>query len=354
MLEKKNLIILVLVALVFLSSGCSLGTFTGTSQTQPEEEKLAEFEGIGILNFDLKTGYTGNRINPGAQAFISLAIRNNALGDNAKNVIASIQNVDNIIDCQGNKWDPKVNRSREDVPDCEGNNFYTLNHNLRVNQQGISKIRPGEEIQFLYQTEIPSKEELAGISQEREIHYTLSYDYSKHMTYSVKAMSSEEFISRRRQKEEGVDVSHQYTSTAGAVEIEPDLPEPITYNLQGESPEYDLILRIKNKGKGLPTPGKNASLVVSFNKTTLNALEPGKYGWVKLEDGEGYIKYEKELTSSDIILENTKRFRFELDEEYLSSLQENIVPLTSFSFNFDLNYSYMRRGSETLQVIPIE
>lgn len=378
--KSKLALILILIGLTFFSSGC-LNLLGAQRSQKPQEKKLNEFQGLGVLEFNLKTGYSADRVTPGAQVFTVLSIRNHALGDKARNVIASIQNVDNIIDCQGNLWPAHVKRSScldnttfepdgcgdyekggckgtkgcKWVPKCVGNNFYTLNPNLSVNQQGIKKIRPNEEVQFLYLTEIPSREDLRGISQERDIHYTIEYDYSKHMSYLVRAMSSTEFVSRKRQQEEGVQVSHDFSSTPGALQVKPRLPEPITYNLEGKSPTYNLVLEFKNKGGGLPVEGQNATFIMYFNSSILKAVEHKGYGWNSLSEGDdGYARYGVNLTSSDLILGKTKRFRFEITDNYLEVLQRNKVPLTSFKFDFDMNYSYMRQGKRTLQVIPIE
>ncbi len=97
------------LSLIIILAGC---TATGPSKT---ESKLKSNEGVGALEFRVGT----TTLLPAGQEYVELVIRNNALGDDAKNIVVSLDNVApfKIVEC-GGAYEPNTYRAQ-----CPNNDY---------------------------------------------------------------------------------------------------------------------------------------------------------------------------------------------------------------------------------------
>jgi len=252
---------------VLLITGC---TTTGGST---QETKIADTEGIGILEFRAIV----NNMLAETYNYVLLSVRNNAGGNNAKNIKASLDNVEpfTIYECN---VEHKPSTPRASV--C--NQFFD-DFQVPYRSHNVNQMIPDEELQFFWNIKAPSNKEIVEMSYDQTIYYTLSYDYTSTVTQTIIGISQEEYLERSR--EGPVTLSGQTISSPGEVKLESKTQQPLIYSEGSELPlDFTLEFEVKNTGAGIPTPGTRLLVAVKKGDLTEIGNGAGAFGWTKYRE----------------------------------------------------------------------
>lgn len=282
-----------LVAFIF-------GCIGGGGDDFVNETKLEENEGLGIIG-TLKV----DKLNPGLDGYLSLTVRNNLGGQSASRVHLKLDNVMpfEIFDCGG-----YVSGSELDIKRiCPGS--FDLDPDLPYTVHGLSKMFPGEEVEFFWRLRAPSAGDIANIALKHKLYYVLEYDYKTTFTQNIIFMEQEE-VFRRRQSGETYEVEGDAATGAGALRISGTTQQPIVF-FSGTSsdcrstPEkcsfsFPLRYAVENKGVGLPL----SDVIILFELPKIQKfIEPTSdafdiYGWQTFNDSwDGKIET---ITGNDV------------------------------------------------------
>ncbi len=333
---------------LLLIAGC-------VSDQKPVETKIDSTTAIGVLDFRaIVTKMLTNDYN-----YILLSIRNNAGGSNARNIIASLENVDpfTLYECQS--------EHKASALGTRCNDFFD-DTNLAYNTHKVEKMMPDEEIQFLWNIKSPSNEEIVDMVYDHTIYYTLTYDYTTTVTLTVAGMSQSEYLARS--KEGPVTLHGQTISTPGELRIESTTQQPIIYNEGSDAPlSFSLNFKLHNNGDGVVTPGSNIIIGVKLDPLVSKSDSASDFGWVNYD---GNIVYEildafqeidyPELTSTvksgmawiNISAEQLVSGDYSLTLPVELSTQNIYEPEKTLTFNVYIYYNYMKEGSTKISVYP--
>jgi len=161
-------------------------------------------------------------------------------------------------------------------------------------------------------------------------------------------MSQEEIVNRRS-KGEDWRVSGDFYVSSGALTIYPKTTQPLIFPVSGVSPNYNFMFSIKNVGDGMIS-GKNDIVVEVILPDGLTINSEENENWIS----EGGNKYKMVLNAYDLAAERTFYIPILIDEQELSSLQSQQIPLKSYQFYIYVNYTYSLMGATSVRVVPIE
>ncbi len=328
------------------------------SNQKPVETKIDSTTAIGVLDFRaIVTKMLTNDYN-----YVLLSIRNNAGGNNARNIIASLENVNpfTIYECQSehkaNDLGTRCNEFFDDV-------------NLPYNTHRVEKMMPDEEIQFLWNIKSPSNEEIVNMVYDHTIYYTLTYDYTTTVTLTVAGMSQSEYLARS--KEGPVTLHGQTISSPGELRIESTTQQPIIYNEGSDAPlSFSLNFKLHNNGNGVVTPGSYVIIGVKLDPLVSKSDSASDFGWLdyyvsndsfsRLIDNAFLIIDYPELTStvkSEMVWIKIPAEQLVSDDYSLTlpvelNTQNIYEPEKTLTFNVYIYYNYMKEGSTTISVYP--
>jgi hypothetical protein len=289
---RKEIFVFGIMFLLVLALGC-----TGSGDIAINETKLEANEGLGIVG-SIKI----DELNPGLDGYVSLTVRNNVGGEDARDIYVSLDNVKpfKIVECAGSNL-PNTERSA----DCVG--IYNLDNSLPYRSHGTTKMFPGEEAEFYWRLQAPSADEISDISLKHPLYYDLEYGYKTSLTQNIIFMSQQELL-RRRQSGEEYQVSGEAKNSNGELRINGNTQQPILYFFSGSATEqnfaFSLQYHVENIGKGIP----RSDVVMLFELPPTggiipdNSTQEGKvvmenYGWHKWNEWDGQIDF---ITSKDI------------------------------------------------------
>lgn len=335
---KKWITILFAFSLVLLLSGCAGGA------KAPEEEKLYAWQGIGIISFGPQGGRIGT---PASQTYLRMIIRNNAAGMEAKDVLATIDNVApfKIRDESGAYHSPDELRSTSESPLFDDVDKYYSQHFIR-------NIYSDEEMELTWLVRAPTTPELAGNVYTHKLYATVQYNYSIGSSVNIIAISQDE-VARRRNAGEEWEIRGETTNTAGDLKIDTSFTtQPIIFS-KGASPEYYLKFIIKNVGEqneGMPSGKVNVTVVypsgVWVNKPV---AEGSDYGWDSVDLAENVAN--RLVDATGIILGKAYILPFEIRE--IDSLNSGGVSQKTYTFFVKIDYTYLISTETEIELQPI-
>ncbi|PIN99632.1 hypothetical protein COT72_05125 [archaeon CG10_big_fil_rev_8_21_14_0_10_43_11] len=377
----KTSIVVLIAATLFLSGCSALGAGAQTSSTQ-SESKLSAFQGIGVLSFIP----IQEQLLPGGQSYVELTIRNNALGQVAKNIVITLDHIHpfSLLDCTGSEiplesisvsnQDYLVSYQDEQVAcdkvygrcdpldsDC-GFFLYDNDSRVALNQHGLLELFTGDEYDFIWGVKAPEVGAIKGIYYKQDLYYIVEYDYGVNGFYNLIAMSNTE-AQRRRDVGESLNVPIDEQNSAGPIDVVFE-DEQVFFDVLGSQIVQNFIFTIENKGTGVLSEGTDAR-VVSRIPDELDVQSSCANWWdghlVQNEDGtyrteEGCANKDilyRDITSQDFFGSLEFFVPFKINEQTLTLLRDNNIPLTTFTFFVDMNYTYSIEGSTTLQVRPL-
>ncbi|HDQ59782.1 MAG TPA: hypothetical protein ENN30_01165 [Candidatus Woesearchaeota archaeon] len=272
----KKIAILLFVPLFFLafSFGC-IGTRIGN------ETKLEVTQGVGVVG-SLKIA----ELYPGLDGFVSITVRNNLGGENAREVYVSLDNVApfKIIECGGAQ---EPDTFRTSIPNCRGEE--SLDHKLTFRQRGVPRFLPGEELEFFWRIRAPTQKEISDISLKHPLYYDIEYSYWTNFHQNMIFMSLDEQL-RRQQAKEDIYISGASGMGAGEIRLSGRTTQPVIYQFsypQGEQePEYNFAVRydVKNMGSGYPL--SDIVFIIVYPNEMQNTPDITEtYGWYELNEG---------------------------------------------------------------------
>jgi hypothetical protein len=345
---KKNILLgIALIFLIFIS-GC-----TDTSSTT--ETKLQSYQGLGILSFTMGVaGSSRPEITVGSQDRINLLIRNNAEGETARNIVATIDNLApfGVIDCRGNIYEPS--QSRPETDDCS-NPLLSDDDEITYSQHRLSNLFKNDEFELVWAVKAPTGPQTGQMTYEHTLYATLEYDYTVDSSISLIALSQDE-VNRRRNEGEEYLVSGKTINSAGDIKLDTSYTnQPLIYpSTQGStSPEFYLRFRADNQGTGLP----NGNVAVRVFIPPEIAIEESKvssseYDWyIKQDDENEYL--EKTLSANEVVLGKTLTIPFKIGQEELDSINQNAIGEKTYNMFVEMDYHYIITSEIVVRIIPL-
>ncbi len=385
---KKN-IVLMLSLLVFLS-GCSALGGGQVSTTATSESKLNVFDGVGVLSFLP----IQELVLPDGQSYLELTIRNNAEGQTAKNIVVTLDNIEpfNLLDCVGNpipfedfgkKHSEYTTKYKEQIVTCDkvyarcesndddcGFFLYDADEIVNVTQHGLKELFTGDEYDFIWGFKAPAVGTIKGIYYKQDLYYVVEFDYGTNGYYNLVAMSNTE-AQRRRDSGETLTISTAQDTSAGPIRLVFD-SQQVFFDVVGGQIVQNFIFGIENRGSGVLSENKKATLIArvpselvvqtnckdwwDYSVATETACQ--KVGGALNEAGyctacSASNVLVKELDSSDLVGRRDVYIPFRINDNVMQVLRDNNIPLSTYTFFAEVNYTYAIDGSTTLQVRPI-
>ena len=253
---------------------------------------------------------------------------------------------------------------------CEEEIFlFDKDRELRVTEHGINYLFTGDEYDFMWGIKAPDDPTISGIYYKQNIYYTIHYDYSSENYFSVVAMSDEE-VNRRRETGESLKVESSGSSTAGPLEVS-QVQVPVYFQSVGGSLEHTFVFNVVNRGEGslAKTVNKNNTLIVTIPEG-LEVTDNCKKWWdeVKCEDFE-FLECEDTIPCYDlakdyrILIKRIKpeelvgtfnlQVPFKINPTELAFLRENNIPLKTYLFKVEMNYTYSLEGFTSIHTKPL-
>jgi len=258
---------------LLLITGCTLPF----GETQAEETKISVTDGIGVLEYQAVV----NKMLSDTYNYILLSVRNNAGGSNAKNIEASLENVEpfSVYECS-------QEHGPSDVREIICNQFFE-DSGKPYKTHKVNQMRPNEELQFFWNIKAPTDGEIVGMSFNHDVYYTLEYDYTSTVTQTIVTLSQQEYL---QQSQEGpVTLSGQTISSPGEIKLESRIQQPLIF-VEGEgTTEFNLEFEVSNEGSGIPKPGSTVLIAVKKDPL-INVLSP------TIAAGNGWTKYNTPIT----------------------------------------------------------
>lgn len=374
----KKIILIGIVFAVFLS-GC---LFPAEKKGEVEEAVLEMFEGLGVLAFDPQF----KEVTSGSQFYVALVLRNNALGEDAKNIYVGLENVEpfKVLDCKGNKRRSDELRLNLTDSKCyfptgeettlehccylDGINItldmcclkqrgdeishlydpeFDLDAYLTYKQHGMTKMYSGGERVFYWLIESPVSPKIADISYEHYFYYFINYDYFVTAAYPVTILSQEE---ETRLRMEGETAPTLLPSTSsGDIKIDFSKTQNPQLYLKYGTTKYTLLFYYSNLGKGVPVGTTNLVINLPKNASDYPLVEipneARRLGW---ECGE--LKCELDIETNQILDNTIFELPFTLRHEELGRLRRNNLPYETYIFFFNASYTYSLDGKTFIKV----
>jgi len=312
---KDKVIIFMTLVTMILVLGC-----TGT-QYSANETKLDINSGLGVVG-NIKI----DELNPGLSGYVSLTVRNNLGGHEAKDVKVTLDNVRpfKILEC-GKIMDPTDIRPTG----CAG--VLEKDEGLPVKERRTDKLLPGQEIDVYWMLKAPTQEEISNIGLRHPIYYNVEYSYVTDFHENIFMMSQQEQI-RRKQAGEPLTLSGESGMTAGELRFSGSTQQPIVYFFSqkpgsgNEAPfEFALSYLIENKGQGLPL--SDLAIILEYPEGINVSSQTSTYGWKKLDELKG-IQCNSGIESKEAML----------CEEVIDDILKNSFPGNkSISFQYNIS-----------------
>lgn len=298
---------------IILLSGCV------SRPVATEEVKISKTTGIGVLDF----GVVVQEMVADTYNYIILSIRNNAEGNNAKDIRASLDNVEpfTIYECN---LEHEPTDLRVDV--C--NQFFD-DYDVPYRSHKINEMIPDEEIQFFWNVKAPTDSEIVDMGLEHTVYYTLEYNYTSTVTQTIAAISQEEYL--ELSKEGPVSLSGQTISSPGELKLESNTQQPLIFSEGSEVPlDFTLEFDITNTGDGVPMPGTR--ILVAVKKGDLTEYGENLRGWTaygKDMSCETLSDY-PDLYSQECDTGHTSYSPGTIDKQFLTNWFDEVFPYIEF------------------------
>jgi hypothetical protein len=278
--------------------------------------------------------------------------------------------------------------------------LYDMDAGLSVIEHGISRLFEGDEYEFYWGIIAPSNAEISGIYYKQDIFYNIQYDYTVENYFNLVAMSSQEF-ERRRDMGESTIVETDSTVTAGPIGVSQEA-QMIEFPSTGQSSlEYSFVVNIANQGEGALSNDKDSvvqitlpegievtencktwwegdvaeverggwclaglcfcNFIYGFRTKTNNCDTTGTCTCSKQvpvdckatanSDSGGYML--KTLTAKELAGGYNLQVPFKLDPDEIKYLRENFIPIKTYTFKVEMDYTYNLEDSTSVHTRPI-
>lgn len=349
-MQRMKKIVFLLIG-VLLLSGC-------IREETTTETKITKTQGIGVLEYRAVV----NEMLADTYNYVLLSVRNNAGGSSAKKIIASLENVQpfKMYECN-QEQDP----SDERLSVC--NQFFD-DVGIPYRSHRINQMLPNEEIQFFWNLQAPTDEEIVNMQYSQTIYYTLEYHYVSTVTQTIVGISQEEYL--ERSQEGPVNIAGQTIKSPGEISLESKTQQPLIYSEGSATPlEFRLQFDISNVGSGVLKPGTDILIAVKKDALTdviegeAEELEWNQYGDNTGKDNDFDDAFPPiefpEITRENMWLLkipgdqlNQGSYSITLPMEFTTTdiyEPQKILTITAY-----ISYTYLKEGSTTISVYPAE
>jgi len=314
----------------------ALSLFMLTFGCITQEEIPKSYEDIKIL-------YAGSKISkvaPNTSTFVVITVLNNVLGEEAKNIIVSLENVEPFLVIEPNSTKEECKRGCDPNTLRNWNSFfgYTCDTGKEVRQHCMSRLAPGDIVDFFWILKAPTSGQIGNMVYTHKMYYTITYDYTATVIYRIAAINEMERIAGRRTS------NYVINSTASPIRFEGQTADlSVTYSSNSARKGYLLFALSPEPGAG-GTLAENMTVRVEYpNSNYLGGVrsEVEDLGW-KVSGNT----VEREVTP----LEFGMGMNFKLPI-YLPPSSD---PVKNLDFNITFSYKFIKYGSFDLTVVPIK
>jgi hypothetical protein len=282
-----------------------------------------------------------------SETSFSVILRNNLEGDEARNVEVKLKNLSPFYVIEGYKfysgvsvesiittgrqvnetdltcyvsqgrWKPDEERQSLYVPEPQ----FISDLGLPFASKMLDIMYPNEEVEFIWNLETPSRQEIANVAYEHSIDYEVSYDYKSSILQTIYAISEQEY---QRVLSLSEDISLRkgtMTSSIGALNVATTIEEPVRVN--GVNSQFSVTYKVNNKRSGIPlNPAlflfqypKGTDFVGAFSgKNSLNS-----YGYIDLKAAAEYYQDINETEQLICLPDDFDKYDQEISKFYISN-----------------------------------
>ncbi|MBR9679283.1 MAG: hypothetical protein GON13_03375 [Nanoarchaeota archaeon] len=247
--------------------------------------------------------------------------------------------------------------------------LYDMDADLTVVEHGVQRLFRSDEYEFYWGILAPSEGMINNIYYKQNIYYVLTYDYSSENYFTVVAMSSEE-VNRRRSLGESLEVPVDTSTTAGPISVMYNYLPVEFQRVGGSSLEYAFSFTVANNGAGSLSNQENSIIKVILPEEIDVTSNCGDWWDVidcsefsdfisctdtitcdELAVAEGILL--KKVDPENIVRSYNLQIPFKISSVELSDLRNLNIPIKTYSFKVEMNYSYNLEGSTSVHTSPI-
>lgn len=289
---------------------------------------------------DLKILYAGSKIGkvaPNTSTFVVITVLNNVLGEEAENIVVSLENVEPFLIVEpntacSNGCPPNTTRT---WPSFLG---YTCDNGREVREHCMSRLAPGDIIDFFWILKAPNRNEIGNMVYDHKMYYTITYDYTATVVYRISAINERELLAGRKTS------NYVISSTASPIKFEgrtPDLSVIYSSTVPSRAMMYfSLSPEIGVQGILADT----MKITVKYPDSTylsVVANEAQDLGW---------------NISGDTVTRDITPLEFGMGVDlglpiYLPASSD---PVKNLDFSITFSYKFIKQGSFDLTVVPIK
>lgn len=281
---------------------------------------------------DIKVLFAGSKINrvaPNTSTFVVITVMNNALGENATNVMVSLENVEpfKVIE-EGREYEPSAGRGSTNPYG------YTCDEGKEVRTHCMERIMPGEIIDFFWILKAPSKEEIGTMVYDHRLYYTIKYEYAANFIYRVVAINEEELM-------RGTRVSNSLIhSTPSPIKLEGRTPDNYMIYSSKQVRESYLIFSLSVVPEARGTVDEDLTVTVIYPAPEY--MPSGDVeGWGKISNG--FVR-----KINNVELSTSPEFHLPVN------LPMDSRPFINLDFKIELKYTFIKNGDFVITVVPIK
>ena len=358
----------VLVAMLVM--GC-----IGVGPTEEKETVLRPNQGVGVVPGGVYV--LDSKVKPGAITSVVVKVRNNLEGQPANNIVVTLDNVAPLrILCRGGsgaveEFFDNFPNYKEGYEACGRDYSLDLDSNLKLNQHGVVKLDPGEEVEFIWPIRTPDRAVLAGMKYEHTLYYTIDYDYKLKAQESIVYLSNQEYL-RLKQENKTLNYPSTFRQTAGEFKLYPQTVNPfLYYPSQGIAQVASINYNIENNGDGFIPPDSKLVIVLQYPKEMEPDETYSEKRWIKGTDLDNeriksILKHFPDINLNRILYKELdpsflrKGFRYPisapltLTQDELNSLIENSIPSKTYNIQVYVFYKYRFEKSSKITIYPVE
>jgi len=290
---------------------------------------------------DIKVLYAGSKISrvaPNTSTFVVITVLNNVLGEEAKNIMVSLENVEPFLVIEPNSscengCEPNTTRSWESFFG------YTCDRGKEVREHCMTRLAPGDIVDFFWILRAPDRYQIGNMVYTHKMYYTITYDYTATVIYRIGAINERELVAGRRTS------NYVINRTASPIRFEGQTPDlSVIYNSDYPRKGYLYFALSPEPGAG-GTLAENITVEVKYpdsNYLSGVSNEVGEeLGW--RIDGDTAIK---EITPLE--------FGAGINLKLPIYLPPSSDPVKNLDFKIVFSYKFIKYGSFDLTVVPIK
>ncbi len=363
---KKTILIVPLLALVVLVSGCSFlgqGGLFGSDVINVQTRSIEE-SGKDPLVIKNIMSIPTSPVLPDQEVYLSFIVENTNKVYTVNDVRVDLfnapgfRNSASLVPCNSG-----INTC---LPDIGPNGI------VECTNQNPCNILPGEQRLIQFTLRAPTKEQISSIKTQARLDFKVLYDFSSSMNFVIPAINKQEVLKRMREGGQ-VDLKFDKSFSAGPVRLD---VTPLGVNYILDNLETVLLFNLQNVGSGnlqnsaIPVfgssniPGANVISVqgISINfpqgiivpDTTQGTLATIFSGPADETDNSKSYTNKIQIQLYKGQSQTSMRFPVKLDPSQFQIMQDNQIPYRSFEIKTTAYYTYELRNGVDIVINPFE